>query len=649
MKQGFRQDINGLRAWAVIAVILFHFGVPGFSGGFVGVDIFFVISGFLMTGIIYKGLIQGSFSAIDFYLARAKRIIPALIVLCLSLIALGWSFLPAIEYEQLGEHTLGAITFLSNMVFWKESGYFDSESHDKWLLHTWSLSVEWQFYIILPIVLIILWKLRPQKNLLIISYIIGIIGSLALSIVVTQMKPSAAFYLLPTRAWEMLAGGLVFLLQDYFNKNKTQVKLLEIIGFALLIFSIVVFDNQTSWPGWKALIPAIGTCLVIISSQKDSFLSTTKLHSIFGKWSYSLYLWHWPVVVFLNYTSEQTNPLWVTMGLTITIILGFMSYKYIELPSSKTLNKIKQKSVIIVVVLIVSIPFTIGMYLTTNNGVYGRISSDIDAVFDIQTNINPRRNECHGTKTTHPPECIYGGTDLGIIVLGDSHAAAIVRAVEEALPSKEKYVLDWTISGCPTVLGLNRQGSPACKTFNRFAYEKQKNIDKSIPLLIFNRSAIPFYGPNERNSQPKFKFNERPETSFKQQLLHNYIETLCSYAEVRPVFVMRPTPEFKINVPKQTGRAMLLGNPYQFEISKQEYFNRQQVTWDAQDIAHQRCGVHILNPLPYFCEDNTCQSSKNGIPIYYDDDHLSLYGAKQLVPLFRAMFEENNDSSHANK
>ena len=642
MKQGFRQDINGLRAWAVIAVILFHFGIPGFSGGFVGVDIFFVISGFLMTGIIYKGLTEDSFSTLGFYLARAKRIIPALLALCLALLILGWNFLPAIEFEQLGKHSAGAVTFLSNMVFWKESGYFDSESHDKWLLHTWSLSVEWQFYILLPLALIILWKIRPQKTTLIVSYFLGIIASLALSIIITQLKPSAAFYLLPTRAWEMLAGGLVFLLQDHFTRNKSRLKALEIIGFFLLVFSIVYFDDQTSWPDWKALLPVLGTCLVIISIQENSLLSTTKLHAVFGKWSYSLYLWHWPLVVFLNYTSEQSNPYWIFMGLLITLILGFLSYKFIESPTSKFLNSKKQQSVFLISASAVSIPLILGVYIFSQSGIHGRISPEIDAVFDMQTDINPRRNECHGTKTTHPPECTYGGSDLAIIVLGDSHAAAIVNAVEKSLPFKDKHLLDWTISGCPTVAGINREGAPACHTFNKYALKKQESFNKNIPVLIFNRNAIPFYGPNESHKQPRFYFDKPSGTSYKQHLVDNYIETLCSYAKSRPTFVMRPTPEFKLNVPKKIGRSILLGGAPEFEISKQEYFNRQQVTWDAQDTAHEQCGVIILDPLPYLCEGNNCQGSKNGIPIYYDDDHLNLYGADQLIPLFRSIFEANN-------
>ncbi|MCP1106398.1 acyltransferase [Serratia nevei] len=202
----FRHDINGLRAWAVIAVVLFHFGIPGFAGGFVGVDVFFVISGFLMTQIIVSGLETGKFSIWHFYLARARRIIPALMALCITLLVLGWFFLVSTDYTTLDKHVLTAILFISNVKFWREAGYFDADSHEKWLLHTWSLSVEWQFYIILPIALVFMARLWRTRGIQ-LTIFVGLILSFALSCYLAIKSPSSAFYLLPTRAWEMLAGG----------------------------------------------------------------------------------------------------------------------------------------------------------------------------------------------------------------------------------------------------------------------------------------------------------------------------------------------------------------------------------------------------------------------------------------------------------
>ena len=243
----FRTDINGLRAWAVMAVILYHFGIPGFTGGFVGVDVFFVISGYLMTGIIISKLENSSggegFSIIGFYIARARRIIPALLALCAILLLGGWFALPASEYRLLATHVISSLGFFSNIKFWSEGGYFDVGSHDKWLLHTWSLSVEWQFYLILPLMLAFVWKIRPGRqsaNLLIIA---TFVASLAFCIVHTSVDPSASFYLLPTRAWEMLAGGIVYLASQRIALAKTSGKLIESIGFALILYSILMFSQ----------------------------------------------------------------------------------------------------------------------------------------------------------------------------------------------------------------------------------------------------------------------------------------------------------------------------------------------------------------------------------------------------------------------
>lgn len=207
----FRPDIAGLRAWALLAVVLFHFNIPGFGGGFVGVDIFFAISGYLMTQIILRGLEGERFSIWGFYLARARRIVPALLVLCAVLLTLGWFVLPASDYRPLGMHALTSVMFASNIQYWREAGYFDSASHDKWLLHTWSLSVEWQFYLVLPLLLWGVWKLWPGRLSAARVLIAVLLVSFALSVWLTSQKPEAAFFLLPTRAWEMLAGALVAL------------------------------------------------------------------------------------------------------------------------------------------------------------------------------------------------------------------------------------------------------------------------------------------------------------------------------------------------------------------------------------------------------------------------------------------------------
>ncbi|MCJ8319615.1 MAG: acyltransferase [Colwellia sp.] len=331
----FRKDINGLRAIAVIAVVLFHFNASWMPGGFAGVDVFFVISGFLMTGIIFRGIEQENFSILSFYLARANRIIPALAVLCFILLIFGWFYLNPIDYKALGKHAVSSISFLSNIIYWREAGYFDASSHEKWLLHTWSLSVEWQFYIIYPLVLVAMrtfMSLQKMKTTVLIAAVLGFI----LCIIVTYQWPEPAYYLLPTRAWEMMIGGVAYLYP--FRLQEKRKKLVEWFGFSLIISSYLLISKESPWPGYLAIFPVIGSFLIIQAQRNDSLITSNSVLQKLGGWSYSIYLWHWPVVVFLAYFELHDLAIF---GVLVSIILGYLSYSMIE---SNTFFRTRKKA-----------------------------------------------------------------------------------------------------------------------------------------------------------------------------------------------------------------------------------------------------------------------------------------------------------------
>ena len=321
----FRKDINGLRAIAVIAVVLFHFNASWIPGGFAGVDVFFVISGFLMTGIIFRGIEQENFSIVKFYLARANRIVPALAVLCLVLLIFGWLYLTPIDYKTLGKHVFSSLGFVSNIVYWKESGYFDAVSHEKWLLHTWSLSVEWQFYIIYPLILVAMRKFMAITSIK-VFILFGTIVGFIFCIIITYKWPNPSYYLLPTRAWEMMIGGVAYLYP--FTLTEKRKKFLEWLGFSLIIGSYFLISKDNPWPGYLAIFPVAGAFLMIQAQRNNSLITSNLLFQKLGAWSYSIYLWHWPLVVAIYFFSLNDN--FIYIGIVLSVLLGFFSNKYIE-------------------------------------------------------------------------------------------------------------------------------------------------------------------------------------------------------------------------------------------------------------------------------------------------------------------------------
>lgn len=642
-KNQFRHDINGLRAWAVVAVVLYHFGVPGFSGGFVGVDIFFVISGFLMTSIIIKGLEQGNFSLWEFYLARARRIIPALLVLCVSLLILGWFWLPSLDYKTLGTHAVTALVFVSNIKYWREAGYFDAASHEKWLLHTWSLSVEWQFYILLPLALLSLWNWFGRRCIK-IALVISAIVSLLLSIYISILWPDAAFYLLPTRAWEMLAGGLIWWITRTKSIPLRWAKLTEKLGFVLIVTAIGLFDPTMQWPGYLALIPVTGAMLVLAANNSNSWLTINPIAQYLGNSSYSTYLWHWPIVVILNYAGNSTNPKWIIIGVCFSVLLGELSLRLVENPTRKSLTKLllPKQSQVIGCTVVIAILMALGVRYQQ---IEWRLNSAIELAINESYNFNPSRDKCLLSlgKGIDSPLCQFGNGTIKVIVMGDSHANAVVSAVQYATGS----AIELTYSGCQTVLGMFKKNAPTinmtdCNNFNLKAISQVNTEFSSSPIVIVNRFTMPILGQNEKNEsfsgKPSVFFDinyDKPNDRLNKQYADSLINTVCSIENPKRIYLVRPIPEMGVNVPKVMARTMMFGKAEpNVSISLEEYHLRHAVVWAAQDEAARQCGIQILNPLPYLCHDGYCRGSKDGRPIYYDDDHLSEFGNKLLTPMF---------------
>lgn len=493
----FRYDINGLRAIAVIAVVLFHFNPAWVPGGFAGVDVFFVISGFLMTSIIFRGLENDNFNLFKFYVARANRIIPALAVLCLVLLVFGWFYLTPLDYRALGKHVASSMGFLSNIIYWRESGYFDAASHEKWLLHTWSLSVEWQFYIIYPIILVALKRflsLESLKRLIVVGTVLGF----GFSVVATIKWPNPAYYLLPTRAWEMMMGGVAFLYPWSLSENKK--KLTELIGLALILASYAFVSSDIPWPGHFALMPVLGSYMMIVTNRQSSMATNNPVFQSLGKWSYSIYLWHWPVVVLGYYFDVQD---WILYGLPLSVILGFISFKFVERFEFKSFSnwfdllKVKPLYMIFSLSVLSSIVFI-------NEGFkvkYRSASNTPQAEFlDFYKEKHKNLREAYWLKCNSYTSLKENGNlsissdcidkkdkDGGVFLWGDSHAEALSLGIREVIAPLGIPFYQKTSAGCRASLypterqvGIFKE---ACDSSNALAIESINNVKPDVVVI----------------------------------------------------------------------------------------------------------------------------------------------------------------------
>ena len=333
----YRREIDGLRALAVLPVILFHADFAIFSGGFVGVDVFFVLSGYLITRLIVNEIDLRTFSIAGFYERRARRILPALFFVMACSLPFAWVLLLPSDFVDFTQSLIANPLFIANFLFWMERGYFGVATELKPLIHTWSLSVEEQFYVLFPLIFVFAWK---RTFFLYTLLTLAILGSLSASYVITNLHFDTAFYLLPTRAWELLAGTCAALILrkniPALEANKTINDGLSFLGLFLIMIAVFSFNNSTPFPGLYALIPATGTWLVIIFSERSNYAKNflgTPILVFLGLISYSTYLWHQPIFSFYEHSGiTLSGPILYLCLALLSIFLGFLSWKYVEQP-----------------------------------------------------------------------------------------------------------------------------------------------------------------------------------------------------------------------------------------------------------------------------------------------------------------------------
>ncbi|MBS0339891.1 MAG: acyltransferase [Proteobacteria bacterium] len=490
----YRPDVDGLRAVAVLAVLAFHAFPEHVCGGFVGVDIFFVISGFLITSIILREVADGTFSFARFYARRIRRLFPALVLVLASCLALGWLSLWIDELKQLGKHIATASMFVSNVQLWKESGYFDLASESKPLLHLWSLGIEEQFYLAWPLVIILVAKAHSKIGRWILAVIVV---SFAANIVLTQTAASAAFFLPASRFWELMSGaGLAALQRAPLRAVGSGARnAASVLGMAMIAGSIFLLDAQMHFPGGWAALPVVGATLAIAAGPQAlpnrSFLSLRPVVLV-GLISYPLYLWHWPVLTFARLLSiDPLTALERSMALVLSFALAALTYRFVELP----IRHARARKVPASLAAAMAALGGAGVVVWAAGGVPSRYPEQFrhieefslmsDAVSDAW-----RRHRCMlEGEASYASECIeqLPASRPSVVLWGDSHAAALYPGLRDLEERDQFRLTQFTSSVCPPVFGYvhpnNRYFKPHCAALNSFVEHVVQENPPAVVIL----------------------------------------------------------------------------------------------------------------------------------------------------------------------
>lgn len=508
-----RHEIDGLRALAVLPVILFHAGVPALGGGFVGVDVFFVISGYLITSLLLKDLQAGRFSLLDFYERRARRILPALFLVLLCCLPFAWLWLLPSDAKSFAQSLTAVTVFASNLLFWQTSSYFDSQADLKPLLHTWSLAVEEQYYLFFPLLLLALRRFRT-RSLVAVLLVVTLI-SLGWAEAQVRTQPEASFYLLHTRAWELLLGALtaIWLMQRGELPPPSPItQSASMIGLALLVLANLAFDRSTPFPSLWAVIPTLGTALIIAFAHPHSLvgrlLSWRPLVAV-GLISYSAYLWHQPLFAFARHRSLETPGVPLMLFLSVcSLLLAYMSWRWVEQPW-RDRSRFSRRQVFLMA-LVGSLAFAvIGLVGHFTQVLQKPMEPAQSAFLDHFENSLPRqayfqredyasayRSECDfynlDAYRRHQPtrqplaqiadSCHVrdGSRSRAVLIWGDSHAAQLNAGLAAHLPSNWQR-LQVSSSGCAPGLDGRLGSSDYCEHSNAFALQ---TIQRARPDVV---------------------------------------------------------------------------------------------------------------------------------------------------------------------
>ena len=638
----YRADIDGLRAIAILSVVGFHAFPAWFKGGFIGVDVFFVISGYLISSIIFGSLDKGGFSFVEFYSRRIKRIFPALVLVLVASYAFGWFVLFPGEYKQLGKHIASGAGFVSNFALWSESGYFDNEAVTKPLLHLWSLGIEEQFYIVWPLLLYWVWKLR--SNLLVLIILIVIV-SFWLNISKVHSDAVGAFYSPVTRFWELLAGSTLAYLTLYKQNLFAQARQLlmprpvqsatapvqdrtalreikSTVGIVFIAVATFALNRDMAFPGWWALLPTAGAYF-LISAGPQAWLNRKVLsHPVlvwFGLISYPLYLWHWPLLTFARIVESDTpSGKTRSAALLASVLLAWLTYLFIEKPVRfGKHSRVKVASLCLLMLTTGSV----GYYTYQRNGLgfrFPKIIQDLSSFqYDFKTEyregtcfLRPDQDESAFANCTDQPSM---PDSPSIFLWGDSHAAHLYPGLKKVM-GREFKLTQLTTSSCPPVLGISEPLNPHCKDINNYVFDRIVREKPDRVILTAGWRALD------------------PAT-----FSHTLDELIK--AKVKRIDLIGPVPRWPDGLPQTlytfiSQGTELGGVPQRMSFGLAP--GTEMYDQELQDVATQ-FGINYISAIKILCNEEGCLTRVGegvGSLTQWDHGHLTTAGSEFLVSHF---------------
>jgi len=617
----YRRDIDGMRAIAVLAVVVFHAFPHLLPGGYVGVDVFFVISGYLISGVICRQLARNRFSFVDFYARRIRRILPALLVVLVACYAFGWIALLPDEYQQLGKHIAAGMGFVSNFALWNESGYFDAAASAKPLLHLWSLGIEEQFYLVWPLALWAVAKMRRNALGLVIG--LGII-SFAINLATVHRWPVAAFYSPLSRFWELQLGCLLALLTHEWEPNRISMPrwiadVLSIAGAVALGISIARFDNKLAFPGAFALLPTGGTFLLIASGPGGWFnrhvLSRNVLVWI-GLISYPLYLWHWPILSFASIVEMGTPPTTTrVVAVLASFALALATYLLIEKPIRFGPRRSFKAVALVAFSVLVGM---VGFATFAGGGLPARFPAEVRAFADFQYEYktDARYPDCwlSGTQPFDgfAPFCTGSTGNDRAVVWGDSHAARLYPGLKAVLGDKVA-LSQFTRDACPPMLGV---ATPVCEQSNAWIFAQIARIKPQTVILFCYWTG--------------YQVDWKMASPAKDAFLKTVVE--LQKAGVEKVVVVGPAPRWKGALPKLLYKAWTESRPFHV-IPERLATDLEPMVFEADRDMRQELSsrnVTYVSLIDMFCTDEGCLTHAPDAPTHlvtWDYGHLTTDGA----------------------